>query len=111
MAAPPTPQRKSTFRSRVGGAILRSSAAFSIPGLPNRARSATPDSDIASTATSLSGKLSITSLNKFDVTAEQEDISAQQAPPSSPLSRFVKRSIRAPPNIFQSIPSLSRLHR
>ncbi|KAF8432944.1 hypothetical protein L210DRAFT_834391, partial [Boletus edulis BED1] len=54
MAAPPTSQRKSTFRSRVGGAIRRSSTVFSIPGLPNRESSSTPppsqDSDTASIA-------------------------------------------------------------
>ena len=94
MAAPPTPQRKSTFRSRVGGAIRRSSTAFSIPGLPNRGNSATPpppqDSDTASIAGSVSSKLdregSTTSVNKIDTTPLQPPASVSSAPSPIPES-------------------------
>lgn len=92
MAAPPTPQRKSTFRSRVGGAIRRPS--FNIPGLPNRGNSVTPpppqDSDTASIAGSVSGKLdredSTTSLNKIDTTPPQAPVTASSAPSPIPES-------------------------
>ncbi|KAG6373906.1 hypothetical protein JVT61DRAFT_6059 [Boletus reticuloceps] len=94
MATPPPPQRKSTFRSRVGGAIRRSSTAFSIPGLPNRGSSSTPppsqDSDTASIAASLSGKLdregSTTSLNKIDTTPPQAPVPISSAPSPIPES-------------------------
>ena len=94
MAAPPTPQRKSTFRSRVGGAIRRSSTAFSIPGLPNRGSSSTPpppqDSDTASIVGSVSGKLdregSTTSLNKIDTTPPQPPVPISSAPSPIPES-------------------------
>lgn len=93
MASPPTPQRKSTFRSRVGGAIRRSSTAFNLPGLPNRAGSATPpppDSDTASLAGSVSGKLdregSTTSLNKLDTTPPAVPVANSSAPSPIPES-------------------------
>ncbi|KIK20086.1 hypothetical protein PISMIDRAFT_106459, partial [Pisolithus microcarpus 441] len=56
MAATSSPPKKSTFRSRVGTVMRRSSTAFSLPGLPGRAGSATPpppDSDTASIAGSV----------------------------------------------------------
>ncbi|KAN0096934.1 hypothetical protein V8E55_001380 [Tylopilus felleus] len=91
MAAPPTPQRKSTFRSRVGGAIRRSSTAFSIPGLPNRGNSATPpppqDSDTASIAGSVSSKLDREGpVNKIDTTPLQPPASVSSAPSPIPES-------------------------
>jgi len=94
MAAPPTPQRKSTFRSRVGGAIKRSSTAFSIPGLPNRGNSVTPpppqDSDTASITGSVSGKLdredSTSSLTKIDTTPPQAPVTVSSAPSPIPES-------------------------
>lgn len=95
MATPPTtPQRKSTFRSRVGGAIRRSSTAFSIPGLPNRGNSVTPpppqDSDTASITGSVSGKLdregSTSSLTKLDTTPPQAPVTVSSAPSPIPES-------------------------
>ncbi|KAH0840360.1 hypothetical protein J3R83DRAFT_1383 [Lanmaoa asiatica] len=94
MASPPTPQRKSTFRSRVGGAIRRSSTAFSIPGLPNRGNSVTPpphqDSDTASIAGSVSGKHSregsTTSLNKIDTAPPPAPATVSSAPSPIPES-------------------------
>ncbi|KAF8555575.1 hypothetical protein OG21DRAFT_856466 [Imleria badia] len=93
MATLPTPQRKSTFRSRVGGAIRRSSTAFSIPGLPNRGNSVTPpppDSDTASITGSVSGKLdregSTTSLNRIDTTSPPPPVSVSSAPSPIPES-------------------------
>ena len=92
MAAPPTPQRKSTFRSRVG-AMRRPS--FNIPGLPNRGNSVTPppqDSDTASIAGSVSGKLeregSTTSLKQIDTSPPPAPVTASSAPspiPESPV--------------------------
>ena len=94
MATPPTPQRKSTLRSRVGGAIARRTSAFTIPGLPNRGNSVTPpppqDSDTASIAGSVSGKLdregSTTSLNKINTTPPPPTVSASTAPSPIPES-------------------------
>ncbi|KAG9317911.1 hypothetical protein JVU11DRAFT_2142 [Chiua virens] len=93
MASPPTPQRKSTFRSRVGGAIRRSSTAFSLPGLPNRGTSVTPppqDSDTASIAGSITDKLdregSTTSLTKIDTTPPAAPATVSSAPSPIPES-------------------------
>ena len=96
--APPTSQRKSTFRSRVGGAIRRSSTAFSIPGLPSRGGSATPpplqDSDTASIAESVSGKLDREGpVNKIDTTPLQPPASVKSAP--SPIAESPAREAAA----------------
>ncbi|KAF8839288.1 hypothetical protein BDN67DRAFT_781445 [Paxillus ammoniavirescens] len=91
MSSPPTtPQpKKSTFRSRVGGVMRRSSTAFSIPGLPNRSGSATPpppqDSDIASVSGRLSREGSTTSLDKIDTAPVAAAASTTPSPiPESP---------------------------
>ncbi|KAF8555931.1 hypothetical protein OG21DRAFT_785423 [Imleria badia] len=95
MASPPTSQRKSTLRSRVGVAIRRSSTAFSIPGLPNRGDSATPpppqDSD---TAGSVSGKLDREdALNKIDTASPQVPLPVSGAP--SPIAESPAREAAA----------------
>ncbi|KAG6330927.1 hypothetical protein ID866_8162 [Astraeus odoratus] len=60
--------KKTSFRSRVGTVMRRSSTAFSIPGRSGYATPPLPDSDIASIAGSISGKdereESTSSLNK-----------------------------------------------
>ena len=94
MASPPTPQRKGTLRSRMGGALRRSTTGFSIPGLPNRGSSTTPpppqDSDTASISGSVSGKLdregSTTSLNKIDTTPPPVSGAISSAPSPIPES-------------------------
>ncbi|KIK90687.1 hypothetical protein PAXRUDRAFT_668586 [Paxillus rubicundulus Ve08.2h10] len=85
----PSPQRKSTFRSRVGGVMRRSSTAFTIPGLPNRSTSATPpppqDSDTASVSGDLSREGSTSSLNKIDTAPVTVAASTTPSPiPESP---------------------------
>ncbi|KAL4076494.1 hypothetical protein J3A83DRAFT_2214646 [Scleroderma citrinum] len=90
-----TPPKKSTFRSRVGTVMRRSSTAFSIPGLPGRSGSATPpppDSDTASTTGSIQApKLerrdsssSLKSLNKLQTPA-QPAVSTPSPIPESPI--------------------------
>lgn len=94
MTSPPTPQRKGSLRSRVGGALRRTPTVFSIPGLPNRGNSATPppaqDSDTSSIAGSVSGKLdrqgSSTSLNKIDTTPPPAHVTVSSAPSPIPES-------------------------
>ncbi|KAH7887288.1 hypothetical protein F5I97DRAFT_812378 [Phlebopus sp. FC_14] len=90
MATSPSPQKKSTFRSRVGGVMRRSSTAFSIPGLPNRSGSATPppDSDTASVTGSVAGKLdrkgSSGSLKQIDTAPAPTNSSTPSPIPESP---------------------------
>ncbi|KIJ09991.1 hypothetical protein PAXINDRAFT_16967 [Paxillus involutus ATCC 200175] len=94
MSSPPTTsQKKSTFRSRVGTAMRRSSTAFSIPGLPNRSGSATPPPPQESETAPISGKLdregSVTSLHRI-ITAPVVAAASSPSPiPESPAREAV----------------------